>query len=44
MPTWSGIIQVSESGKDGEQPVDEIDGCDLVSSQVPVKVLYELAW
>ena len=42
MPTWSGIIQVGESGKAGERPV--ADGNDLVAGQVPVKARYELAW
>ena len=42
MPTWSGIIQVLESGKAAERPVGD-DG-DLVVIQVPVKTQYELAW
>ena len=42
MPTWSGIIQIIESGKAGERPAD--DGSDLVVVQVPVKARYELAW
>ena len=42
MLTWSGIIQVHESGKAGEHPI--VDGGDLVAGQVPVKAWYELAW
>ena len=34
-PTWSGIIQLGESGKAVERPVDD-DG-DLVAAQVPGK-------
>ena len=42
MPTWSGIIQLKETGKAGERPV--VDGSDLVAGQGPVKARYELAW
>ena len=42
MPTWSGIIQVEESGKASERPV--VDDGDLVAVQVSVKGRYELAW
>ena len=40
MPTWSGIIQVRESGKAGKRLV--VDGGDLVARQKPVKARYEL--
>ena len=42
MPTWSGIIQVLESGKASERPV--VDDGDEVDVQAPVKGRYELAW
>ncbi len=42
MPTWSGIIQVLESSKASERPVDD-DG-DLVAPQVPVKGWYKQGW
>ena len=41
MPTRSGIIQVRESGKDGERP--HADDGDQVVGQVTVKGC-ELAW
>ena len=48
MPTWSGIMQGLESGKDGE-PEDGTespvrDGTDQVVVQGPVKSRYEQAW
>ena len=42
MPTWSGIIQLLESGKDAERPVG--DDADVVAVQEPVKAQYEQAW
>ena len=42
MPTWSGIIQVNESGNTAERPVG--DDADLIAVQDPVKTQYELAW
>ena len=42
MPTWSGNIQVLESGKAGERPI--VDDGDLVGVQEPVKAQYEQEW
>ena len=43
MPTWSGSIQVRESGKAAERPVG--DDADLIVIQVPVKKMqYEQSW
>ena len=39
MPTWSGIIQLLESGKAGKRPV--VDSGDLVAVQGSVKTRYE---
>ena len=41
MLTWSGIIQVLESGKAAERPV--VDDGDLVVLQLPMKARYEQA-
>jgi hypothetical protein len=42
MPTWSGSIQCTESGKDVERLA--VDDGDVVAGQIPVKAQYELAW
>ena len=42
MPTWSGIIQLGESGKAVERPV--VDDGDLVVEQGPVKAQHKQGW